>query len=868
MTERTRVSLCADLLRTIINDNKELLMELQLRNALGNYESSFPVLGDLKMGDDLTVDAATMPDTDNSVAAMAHIIRKVQGYMEIFIGGEEAEMRIYESVNRFRELNSIDIQNAGLSGVLQEFLRVGRREAFLDFDHATDMEKARALFLDIFNQFLADDPVGWKAQKYIAELTGCDALKDVSGDGTWFEFAEGATFTSVVEQLSAVVERLEVPLDVIERVFDEYGRMAEDLGVKSTLFQGALSAETKFGVESIDDLMRGGLGRDLTLLLEGPAVVERDLLSCLFLKHGLEEKGCVVVVSTLSSPERLRKGLESIGLGIQALEAEGRLIIVDWYTRHLRQITGIEEEGSVIRVSNDLTNLAVGIDIALRKAAEWPTRRLVLDFVSPTIMIEGFDRVNDFLNSLKAKLKNFKCTGLVTLNPGMHSHEDIDIMEDLFDGTLSLSRITRDGRIHSELHLSSYSGGPFSSSRIHLDINESGLAVSDAEHGFTGERIHYDHNESKFTLGFPGIENIATGGLPQGQSYLIWVSSKMTSAEVIRPLIIEALGQGHGLVLALSTVTSNEVSGWLGEHDFQLSTLIAKGVLEIVDWQAQKDSRILGVEEVDGVLRASKDITHLGVAIDLALRRISVMESSVAIFETHSPAFRIFDLRTVYPFVQTMNARLDKRGFTTFVVMDRGAHDSKVSAGIEELFDGVLDVMDAGDHLELAVQSLSNAHFIPEYRQLQRLRSGFSVDVTPREPAAFSPLAEDIDARIERLSEELNEALVQKQKLEKRTREFMEREVEWQARHDELRIHLTQLEEQINEQQKALIDVAGKRYEDDEHRREVSRILALLDGLLESLPEDMIERFANSEEFKLYEKILDIYKEGEDDTDG
>jgi hypothetical protein len=321
------------------------------------------------------------------------------------------------------------------------------------------------------------------------------------------------------------------------------------------------------------------------------------------------------------------------------------------------------------------------------------------------------------------------------------------------------------------------------------------------------------------------------------------------------------------LVLALSTVTPDEVTQWLTEQGHQPASLIAKGALEIVDWQAQKDSRILGVEEVEGVLRASKDITNLGVAIDLALRKIITTESSVAVIETHSPAFRTFDLRTVYPFAQTMNARFDRKGFTTFVVMDRGAHDNRINAGIEELFDGVLDVMDAGDRLELAVLNLSNGHFIPEYRELQRLRSGFSVDVSRREETVkAAPLIEDINGRIERLNTELNQALEEKAQLVKRTEEFMEREVQWQRKHDELRGHLSSLEGKLAEQQKAL-ENAEEAPLDHEHKREVSRILAVLDELLENLPEDMIDRFASSEEFKLYEKILDIYKEVEDDTD-
>ncbi len=485
--------------------------------------------------------------------------------------------------------------------------------------------------------------------------------------------------------------------------------------------------------------------------------------------------------------------------------------------------------------------------------------------VSPTIIVEGFDRVREFLDAVKAKLKNAECTGLILLNPEMHPPEEVNIIEDIFDGIIQISRSIEQGNIRTELSLISLSSGPFDPAPLLLDLNDRGLALSNTGLILGGEeRITFDHGDDKFSMGFPGIESLTAGGLPVGRTFLIWIPSKMTPEEILKPLLIETVRQDHAVILALSTVATQEINGWLSEIERTASRLIEQGVLEIVEWLAQKDSHILGVEEQEGIIRASKDITHLGVGMDLAFRKVKGGPFSLALLEILSPALQMFDIRTVYPFVQTISARLDLKGFTSFVIIDRDAHDSRVNAGMEEIFDGVLDIKDAGDHLELAVLRLRGTHFLPEYRQLSRLRSGFSVDVTRRQPRVYrtEKAADDIHARFDKLDRELKEALEEKASLEQRTADLMKRESELQSKHDELHQHLAGLEEEmIKQKEKMGSDVTGQ---DTAHRKELARILAVMDEMLENLPEELIERFAMSEEFKLYEKILDMYLEEEE----
>jgi hypothetical protein len=233
----------------------------------------------------------------------------------------------------------------------------------------------------------------------------------------------------------------------------------------------------------------------------------------------------------------------------------------------------------------------------------------------------------------------------------------------------------------------------------------------------------------------------------------------------------------------------------------------------------------------------------------------------MAVLEILSPALRIFDLRTVYPFAQTVNARLEKRAFTSFFIMERNAHDSKVNAGMEEIFDGVIDIMDSGDRLELAVLNLRDCHFIPEYRELSVMRGHLAVDITRSLLQREVPKSADLEmmARLERLNDELRAALEEKVALEQRTGEILKRESVLQRKHDELRLHLVNVEKTLTEmhgqtQSTKPVDVT-------QDKAELARLLKVMDELLEQLPEDVVDRFANSKEFKLYEKILSLYSE-------
>jgi chromosome segregation ATPase len=127
---------------------------------------------------------------------------------------------------------------------------------------------------------------------------------------------------------------------------------------------------------------------------------------------------------------------------------------------------------------------------------------------------------------------------------------------------------------------------------------------------------------------------------------------------------------------------------------------------------------------------------------------------------------------------------------------------------------------------------------------------------------------EDLRTHINELNAEINE-------LRKRIGESSNAQMmleDWLAMEKRLEEELAKLEEkekdekasefiyQMEKEMQTLLNAVKMRIEEE---NELRRILKVLDDLLENLPDKLIEDFARSEDFKLYERILDRYHVGE-----
>lgn len=82
-------------------------------------------------------------------------------------------------------------------------------------------------------------------------------------------------------------------------------------------------------------------------------------------------------------------------------------------------------------------------------------------------------------------------------------------------------------------------------------------------------------------------------------------------------------------------------------------------------------------------------------------------------------------------------------------------------------------------------------------------------------------------------------------------KKIQKKEEEWKER-------VSELEQELKNVKDEKESIGEKGLEIDVKREELEKILVVLDRLLGDLPDDKIEEFANSDDFDLYEKIMDI----------
>jgi KaiC/GvpD/RAD55 family RecA-like ATPase len=879
----TRIALASELLASVLNGNKEVLNELQFKVGMSRFEKESPLVSKIVVSADLVPDCSALPDDEHGLAAINAVLEAVRGFIEIFLGAEDAERMIAVPVTDFATANTGEISRLGLWEALPILQRFSFEAPVEDVSAMDDRAQLEAIFSDVYGTLLSaakPEQLPVYKNKLSHALTGT-AKADLADGKVRVSLDEGAepgkAASAMSQALDSLVELGETYFDR-PRAFEEavallrprlvaYGDAVERLGVSETILRGALARHVRFGIEPLDAALRGGIPKGSSFALQGPPGWEKSAVALRFAKEGLDGGGSVLLVSSGRGPDDIFAELEALGVDCAKHVKSMALVIVDYYSCRMRSVSGFDESPGVIACSEDVTNLGLALGSAIRRLKPTPVMRAVLDFTSYSAVMDDPETAYEFLAMAKAKLSKAGLTSLFVLTKEAHEERELRQLHSALDGVLEIEREVED-QVRRSMRVVSASAGLADLGQIGVSMGRAGLTFSS---GTSASMVMVQDRSDRTVSGIPGLDTIFSAGFPDRSSILVYGHPEPLRDSLLVHFARGGFALGGPLLIITARKGAADIVAEYRTVGLDLEAPENRSRVAIVDWHSHTQRRVIGVERDGNRFVASNDLTNLGVAIDSALRHLGSSKGLRCVSDATSSALRSDEPGTVIKFALSLAGKLRQTGATSAFTMDKGAHDASAVAVVMEIFDCIMEVFPAEDERLLAPLSMRGLLFDGSVMRLSSDAGGPSIHALDRGMTQGEGLRKKAKREgqandVEKLKRELERVTAERMMLAQRIEELAKREREVEKDREDFKSRLDEFNREISRRakQRERIDALEKNSKIREAEEvELAKVLKKLDDILEHLPDDKVSEFARSEEYKLYERILDRVLKGD-----
>ncbi len=249
-----------------------------------------------------------------------------------------------------------------------------------------------------------------------------------------------AEITKKEEELRGRETFLNQKLEELERkerdVTDaEIDRAREDL--KAEVAQN----KVKTGVNRLDDLLLGGVPLGTSILVNAPSHTGKDVMARLMAAEGLKKGVPVLWILSDKAATSLREEMTVVLPSYMEYEKKGLVRYVDLYSMSLG-VTTADPLVTMLSTEdrNFLESLAKAVDeisADFRTKAEY--YRLVFETVSTvTAYLDDVQSSFRFLQPFVGRRKRDRCVAYYLVDTGMHSENDVQVLEHMMDGSINL----------------------------------------------------------------------------------------------------------------------------------------------------------------------------------------------------------------------------------------------------------------------------------------------------------------------------------------------------------------------------------------------------------------------------------------------
>lgn len=213
------------------------------------------------------------------------------------------------------------------------------------------------------------------------------------------------------------------------------------------------------GVPAIDELTSDGYPDKSAILIVGPPGIGKEALGYWFTQSGLTQGDFCVYVTRLPVREVLQD-VKGFGVDMQRR-------VPFWMA---------SDGGQAKFDVNDLASTSFGIKDLLKQNGS-RRMRVVIDALSPLLMLNEAETVYKFLSQLLAEVKQYDAVLLATLEEGMHKPEVLTAMQQLFDGVVELRLYEEGLKVIPLLRIRKMRGVPPRPGYYNFAFTDSGMEV-------------------------------------------------------------------------------------------------------------------------------------------------------------------------------------------------------------------------------------------------------------------------------------------------------------------------------------------------------------------------------------------------------
>jgi len=215
------------------------------------------------------------------------------------------------------------------------------------------------------------------------------------------------------------------------------------------------------GFDSLDQVLgRDGYPDRASVLAVGPPGIGKEALGYKFVYSGLLGNDFCLYATTLS--------VRDVVQDMQAFGIDTTQKVPLWFTG---------SGGQLQYNPNDLAGLSFNIKEALKRNAGRRTR-IVIDSLSPLLMLNPPEIVYKFFGQLIAEVMNYDAVLFGTLEEGMHHPQVLAAMQQLVDGVIELRFYEEGLRLVPLMRIKKMRGAIPETGYYRFAISRSGMEVS------------------------------------------------------------------------------------------------------------------------------------------------------------------------------------------------------------------------------------------------------------------------------------------------------------------------------------------------------------------------------------------------------